>query len=139
VPPSRRLVNERGPRARRAPLYFQYFNQGQNKLLGLGLYDEQGVRGLTPKQARERADERSRRHRGGIGDLHGYLAAQLRLEAEESLKAQEASRRAQEVVENNTLRHPFIQGYVVGHLERHKKGSAAEVGRTLTKHPRSIL
>lgn len=114
-------------------LYFQYFYQGKKKQIAFGEYDEQGMRGLTLKQARERADELARRYRGGIHDLHAYFAEQLRLEAEEYLQAQEAARRAREAAESATLRQLFIDGYV-GYLERSGKGSAAEVKSVLTKH-----
>lgn len=127
-----KLVARIGPKS--ILLYFQYFNHTKKRLLALGEYDEHGERGLTLKQARERADELARRYRGGIHDLHGYFAEQLRLEAEVALKAQEAARRAREVAESGTLRHLLIDGYVVGHLERHQKRSAVEVRCTFNKH-----
>ena len=72
------------------------------------------MRGLSLKQARERAGALTRRYREGLTDLRERIA-----EEKARQDAEEATRRAKESAEQGTLRQLFIDGYVVGHLERH--------------------
>jgi integrase len=114
--------------------YFQYFYQGKRKTIALGAHDESGVRGLSLKQARERAGALTKRYREGVTDLHAYVEWELKAQDRARLEAEEATRRAKESSEQGTLRQLFIDGYVVGHLERHGKQSARDVRSVLTKH-----
>jgi integrase len=115
-------------------LYFQYFDKGKKKLLALGEYDEGGVRGLSLIQARDRSGELSKLYRGGVTDLHGHLEREREVAERLRIKADAAERQAEELSKRGTLRQLFIDGYVVGYLERQKKQSARDARSILTKH-----
>jgi hypothetical protein len=56
---------------------YQYFGpEGAKRLLLIGSYDLEGVRGLSLPEARDRAAELTALYRSGVLDLHGHFERQ---------------------------------------------------------------
>jgi integrase len=112
--------------------YFRYSHEGKKKALPLGSHDENGTKGLTLAQARERAGGISRVYQSGITDLHGHVERE-RATGERALKAEEeAARRAAEDAQRGSLRK-LLDAYV-GHLVRQGKQSANDVRSIFDLH-----
>jgi hypothetical protein len=112
---------------------YQYFGpEGAKKLLLIGSYDLEGVRGLSLPEARDRAAALTALYRTGVLDLHGYFERQ-RADQELARKSQEeAQQRAQSEAQRATLGH-LLNTYTT-HLEQLGKSSAADVKSVLKKH-----
>jgi hypothetical protein len=83
---------------------YQYFGpEGAKKLLILGAYDPEGIRGLSLPGARDRAAELTSLCRTGILDLHAHFE-RLRTDQERVRKSQEeAHLRARNEAQRGTL------------------------------------
>lgn len=57
-------------------IYFRYYDEGKQKTLLLGRYDEKGVKGLTLKQATEHAGRLSSQHASGGTAIREHVEAQ---------------------------------------------------------------
>lgn len=112
--------------------YFRYTHQKSKKAVPLGSYDEHGAKGLTLRQAREKAGEISKLYQSGITDLHGHLERERQAAERARQAAEEAARRAQEEAGRGTLRQ-LLDAYVA-HLERLGKQSVRDVRSIFDVH-----
>jgi integrase len=106
--------------------YFRYTDgEGRKRSVAIGGYDQDGAKGLTLAQARERAGALSKLYRDGIKDLHEHLERE-REAAMRARRAEEAAvRAAAEDAQRGTLKQ-LLDAYV-GHLERAGKQSVRDV------------
>jgi integrase len=106
--------------------YFRYTDsEGRKRSVAVGGYDQDGAKGLTLAQAREKAGALSKLYRDGIKDLHEHLERE-REAAERARRAEEeAARAAAENAQRGTLKQ-LLDAYV-GHLERQAKQSVRDV------------
>ena len=116
-----------------ASFYFRYTTAaGDQKAIALGGYDEEGTKGLTLAQARDRAGKLSKLYRNGVRDLHEHLDRE-RQAAERARQAeQETARRAAEDAQRGTLLQ-LLTAYV-GHLERQGKQATRDVRSIFETH-----
>lgn len=113
--------------------YFSYFNpEGKRRFWPIAPYDSSGARGMTLRQARDRAAELSALYRNGAPDLHAHFERQQEAEERAHRAAQEAARQAEQQAQRSTLR--LLLNAYVGHLERGKKQAAGDVRRIFNKH-----
>lgn len=114
-------------------LYFRYTDSGGRKRsFALGGYDQEGAKGLTLSQAREKAGELSKLYRGGVRNLHEYVERERAAQERKYRDEQETARRAAEDKQRGTLRE-LLNTYI-GHLERQGKYSAADARYILNRH-----
>ncbi len=113
--------------------YYKYFGPDRRKrLLAIGPYDPQGVRGYSLVKARDRAAELSALFRSGAKDLHQHFA-RAEATAERNRQEEETARRlAQEEAERGTLRE--LLALYVTHLRSLGKSSARDVENLFKNH-----
>jgi len=113
--------------------YFRYVDSsGKQDSIAIGVYDEDGRRGLSLKGARAKTGELSRLYQGGQRDLRAFLEHQ---DAEGRATMESAARaRAEEErqARSGTFR-ALLNGYVT-HLERQGKTSAKDARNLFRKN-----
>lgn len=129
-----RLVAKlRGGERARWTFFFQHHTErGHKRFLPIGPYDAAGRRGVSLAAARDRAAELSRLLRSGTDDLVEHFRREREAEERARREDEEARRRAEQEAQAHTLRN-LLDAYV-GHLERQKKESAAQVRAMFAKH-----
>lgn len=116
-----------------ATFYFQYFpTKGVKRYLPIGAHDSTGKRGVSLKEARDRAAKLSALYRSGIVDLHEHFARENASKAAEFREAEETKRRAEVEARSATLRE-LLDAYA-RHLARNGKESAAQVASIFKKN-----
>jgi integrase len=113
--------------------YFRYTDTGRKqRAVALGAYAREGGAGLSLRQAREKAEDLSKRYRGGERDLRERLDTERRAEsARAAAELAERERRLQEA-QRGTLRK-LLEAYVE-QLQRKGRQAAGDVRRIFNVH-----
>jgi integrase len=113
--------------------YFAYFNAArQRRFLSLGKYDAAGQRGITLKDARDRAAARSRQYRDGDTELHERIEHDKQVEIMARRAARAAAEHDEQEAKVSSIRE-LLEVYV-RYLEREGKQATADVRRIFQAH-----
>jgi integrase len=116
--------------------YFRYTGpNGKREYLRIGQYDPDGENGSTLKEARAKAGEYSRLYQGGVTDIKGHLAAELRLKEAQRATDEarlEAERKATEREANRLTVEGLFDKWKAAQLSQRKDGGK-EITRIFAK------